>query len=72
MVEEKLMFCLIFHNKEFFQITGARVEKGQGLIEYALLILLLAMVVIATLWLLRGQITISYQFVTDRLGEVIN
>ena len=46
--------------KEWFSLMAAREEKGQGLIEYALIILLIAIVVIAALTLLGPEIRDIY------------
>jgi len=34
-------------------------EEGQGLVEYALILVLVAVVVIATLWNLRGAVAVG-------------
>lgn len=44
-------------------------EKGQGLVEYALIIVLIAIVVIAALTLLGGQITSVFSTISSRLGQ---
>ena len=41
--------------------------SGQGLIEYALIILLIAIVVIAALGLLGTELNTAYQFIVDSL-----
>jgi len=43
-------------------------EKGQGLIEYALIILLVSIVVILVLTLLGDQIQAVFTQITDTLG----
>jgi pilus assembly protein Flp/PilA len=45
-------------------------EKGQTLIEYALLVVLIAIVVIVALQLLGPQIATVFQDITDDLGGV--
>lgn len=44
-------------------------EEGQGLVEYALIIVLIAIVVIAALELLGGQVTAVFQSITGTLEE---
>lgn len=43
-------------------------EKGQGLVEYALIIVLIAIVVIVALGLLGDQITNVFENITNTLG----
>jgi len=43
-------------------------EKGQGLVEYALILVLIAILVIAALTLLGGQITNVFSQITSGLG----
>ena len=42
-------------------------EKGQGLVEYALIIVLIAIVVIVVLTALGGQVQAVFQRITDAL-----
>jgi len=44
-------------------------EKGQGLVEYALIIVLIAIVVIAALTLLGSQITGVFDRISGELGN---
>ena len=44
-------------------------EKGQGLVEYALIIVLIAIVVIAALTLLGPQIGNVFNKITNELGK---
>jgi pilus assembly protein Flp/PilA len=48
----------------------ARKEKGQGLVEYALIIVLVSIVVIAALLLLGPQISNVFNTITNTLGTV--
>ena len=43
-------------------------EEGQGLVEYALIIVLVAIVVIAALTALGGQVQGVFQSITDALA----
>ncbi|MBP7091572.1 MAG: Flp family type IVb pilin [Anaerolineaceae bacterium] len=44
-------------------------EKGQGLVEYALIIVLIAILVIASLTLLRGGIENAFSDITSALNQ---
>ena len=59
---------MMFYAKEFFRSIKAREEKGQGLIEYALIVLLISIVVIITLNALGVQVDAVFQNITDVLG----
>jgi pilus assembly protein Flp/PilA len=48
----------------------ARKEKGQGLVEYALIIALVSIVVIAALLLLGPQIGNVFNTITNTFGSV--
>jgi pilus assembly protein Flp/PilA len=43
-------------------------EEGQGLVEYALILVLVAIVVIAILTLLGGQVSSVFQQIVEALG----
>ncbi len=43
-------------------------EEGQGLVEYALILVLVAIAVIAVLTLLGGQVSTVFQDITAALG----
>lgn len=47
-----------------------KLEKGQGLVEYALILVLVAIVVIAALTLLGPQISNIFERITSNLGGV--
>jgi pilus assembly protein Flp/PilA len=55
--QAKLLLCSV----------GVSEEEGQGLIEYALIVLLIAIAVIAVLGLLGGQVQEVFQNITDNL-----
>jgi pilus assembly protein Flp/PilA len=48
----------------------ARKEKGQGLVEYALIIVLVSIVVIAALMVLGPQISNVFNTISSTLGTV--
>jgi len=63
---------MVYLMKEFIRmlsILGARQEKGQTLIEYALIIALIVIVVIAAMLLLGPQIATLYNTITTTLAE---
>jgi pilus assembly protein Flp/PilA len=45
-------------------------EKGQGMVEYALIIVLIAIVVIVVLSILGTQISVVFREIADALGAV--
>lgn len=59
---------MIFQAKELLSRLEARQEKGQGLIEYALIILLVSIVVIIVLTTLGDQIQAVFTSITTTLG----
>ena len=48
-------------------MLSAPKEKGQGLIEYAIILSLVALIVIAVLWLLGPSIGNSYSSISSSL-----
>ena len=56
--------------REFIRMLEARQEKGQTLIEYALIIALIVIVVIAAMLLLGPQIATLYNTITETLANV--
>jgi len=62
-----MIFQMIFQAKELLNRIGSRQEKGQGLIEYALILLLVAIVVIVILATLGDQINAVFQSIIDTL-----
>lgn len=48
--------------------VGTRKQKGQGLIEYALIVLLIAIAVLVTLGLVGGQVQSVFQQIFSDLG----
>jgi len=62
---------MLLHVKQIFSVKGAQQEEGQGLIEYALIILLISIAVIVVLGLLGGQIDNVFNNITTILGNGI-
>ena len=54
-------------NQLYTMFLESRQEEGQGLIEYALIVLLIAIGVIVVLGLLGGQVQTVFQSITDAL-----
>jgi len=54
--------------KEVIRVLELRNEKGQGLVEYALILVLVAMVVIAVLLLLGPVIGNAFSHIEASLG----
>jgi len=67
-MEVKMLYQIFVQAKEWFSLMAAREEKGQGLIEYALIILLVSIVVIVALTALGPQISAVYDQITTTLG----
>ena len=55
-------------NQLVTMLLASRQEEGQGLIEYALIVLLIAIGVIVVLGLLGGQVQAVFQNITDALA----
>ena len=60
-----MLIQLILKAKELLGFMGVRQEKGQGLIEYALIILLISIVVIVVLGLLGTEVNNVFQQIVD-------
>lgn len=63
-----MLYQMLFWAKTFLSRLDARQEKGQTLIEYALIIVLIAVVVIAALTLLGPQIATIFTNIKDALA----
>ena len=59
---------MLFQIQQFLSSLMPRQEKAQGLVEYALIIVLIAIVVIVALGLLGTQITDVFTRITTALG----
>ena len=64
-----MLYQMILKVKAFISTLTIRDEKAQGLIEYALIILLIAIAVIAVLQLLGGGIGNVFTNITNTLGQ---
>ena len=60
---------MVYQVKAFLKALTIRDEKAQGLIEYALIILLIAIAVIAVLGLLGTGINNVFNNITTQLGN---
>ena len=63
------MIYLIREFVSWVRLYGSRQEKGQTLIEYALIIALIVIVVIAAMLLLGPQIATLYNTITCTLDD---
>ena len=64
------MSCQKFQGKEVFNMLFSPKEKGQGLVEYALILVLVAIVVIAALMILGPIIGNVFSKVNSSLSRV--
>ena len=64
-----MLHQIVFQVKAFLRTLTIRDEKAQGLIEYALIILLIAIAVIAVLGLLGTGINNVFNNITTQLGN---
>ena len=52
---------MLFHKK----------ERGQGMVEYALIMLLIALAIILALTFFGEQLASTYSFITSKVGSTI-
>ena len=64
-----MLHQMVLQVKAFLATLTIRDEKAQGLIEYALIILLIAIAVILVLTALGGQIGNVFTNITNELGQ---
>ena len=64
-----MLYQMVLQVKAFLSTLTIRDEKAQGLIEYALIILLIAIAVITVLGLLGGGIGNVFTNITTELGQ---
>ncbi|RME11942.1 MAG: Flp family type IVb pilin [Ardenticatenia bacterium] len=62
-----MLYLYTYLNALLNELVAER-EEGQGLVEYALIIVLVAIVVIAALTLLGGQISAVFSRISSTLG----
>lgn len=55
----------------YFHAWIATREKGQGLVEYALLLVLIAIVVVGSLFLMGENLFAFYERIEDAIGPLI-
>ena len=58
----------IWASKSFARIEGLRSEEGQALVEYALILALIAVVSIAALTALGGNVATQLQNIANAIG----
>ena len=63
-----MLTSLMVQANMFLKTVVTRKQKGQGLIEYALIVLLIAIAVLVTLGLVGGQVQSVFQQIFSNLG----
>jgi len=63
-----MLSSMVFQAQQLLSRLGVRHEKAQGLVEYALIIVLVSIVVIIALGLLGGQVNTVFENITTELG----
>jgi len=65
------MLLLLFYQQKFWSISlGFKQEKGQGLVEYALIILLIALAVIGSLVIFGQGVDGLYSDIVSELSGI--
>lgn len=59
---------MLFQVQQLISRLGVRQQKGQGLVEYALIIVLVSLVVIVALGLLGEQVNTVFETITTTLS----
>jgi len=59
---------LIIQARNFLLVTKDRNDEGQGLIEYALIVILISIVVILVLGLVGGQINSMFEDIVNGIS----
>lgn len=49
------------------RLAGLRKEEGQAMVEYGIILALIAVVLIATLVLLQGQLTSAFTYIKNQI-----
>ena len=60
---------MLFQVKQLLSMLSVRKQKGQGMVEYALIIVLISIVVIVALGLLGDQINTVFTDITNTLAN---
>jgi len=60
-----MIYHTLFLAKHFLSRYGLTDEHGQGLVEYALIILLIALVVVGGLYILGVQLNDTYNYIVS-------
>ncbi len=63
-----MLLNLVMQAKQWLSLATGKEQEGQGLIEYALIILLIAIAVIGILTALGGGIGDTFQSIIDTLS----
>jgi pilus assembly protein Flp/PilA len=63
-----MLLNIVMQAKQWLSLATAKEQEGQGLVEYALIILLIAIAVIAILTTLGGGIEDTFQSIVDALS----
>lgn len=63
-----MLFNTVMQVKELLTLTTSEEQKGQGLIEYALIVLLIAIGVLVVLGLVGGQVQDIFNQIFTGLG----
>lgn len=64
-----MIYHTLFLAKHVLSRYGLTDEHGQGLVEYALIILLIALVVIGAVGFLGGQLNDTYTYIVSEIPE---
>jgi pilus assembly protein Flp/PilA len=64
-----MLLNIIMQAKQWLSLATAKEQEGQGLVEYALIILLIAIAVIGVLMALGTGIGETFQNIIDQLAD---
>jgi len=63
-----MLLNIVMQAKQWLSLATAKEQEGQGLVEYALIILLIAIALIGVLALLGGGIEEVFNTIVEKLG----
>jgi len=63
-----MLFQMIYQAKQFFSFIEGDQEKGQGLIEYALIVVLISLAVLVVLGAVGGQLETVFTTIQEALA----